>query len=241
MFSTQTLSLPEWKQWRAAVDFLSRWVTEKKNVIALNGLHLLSGKKALIYKPCEWKIINRRGSNCRDVRKLQRFRNQQGQLQKKQLMRRLSLLACYSIVSSSPFLSFVQFICSSHSLSQHLLGLCKYCHCEILQALIDCGWGLIIRASYKDIFNKINATIREAKSLQWCVPLSLFFCTPSFPKGQYLFSFILPPLSFFFPLRFFNYLIYPIEITLGSWNTGVIGCMRSYCWCLIAKWPASYQ
>lgn len=46
-----------------------------------------------------------------------------------------------------------------------LLGLCKHCHCEILRALIDDGWGLIIRASYKDVFHKINGTKTEAKSL----------------------------------------------------------------------------
>lgn len=129
-------------------------------------------------------------------------------------------LLFYSLLSSSHFLSFIPFCCSSHSLSQHLLGLCKYCHCEILQALIDCGWGLIIPASYKDIFDKINAAIREAKSLQWYVPLSFF--NGSLPtEDKYLF-----PLCFYHRLRFFNFFIYSIEITLGSW-TGVIGCMKS--------------
>lgn len=64
---------------------------------------------------------------------------------------RISL--CFSIV----FLSHI-FSPSSHSIPSHLLGLCKYCHCEILRALIDDGWGLIIRASYKDVSHKINAT-----------------------------------------------------------------------------------
>lgn len=114
----------------------------------------------------------KKGSYWRDVRKLQRFRNQPGWFQI--TADAAAVLVCYSIVSSSSFLLFIQFSCFSHSLSQHLLGLCKYCHCEILQALIDCGWGLIIRASYKDIFDKINATITEAKSLQWHVPLCFF-------------------------------------------------------------------
>lgn len=72
--------------------------------------------------------------------------------------------------------------------------------------MIDCGWGLIIRASFKDIFDKINATLREAKSLQRYLPLSfLYWSLPT--KDQYIFSFIWPPLCFR-PFSEFFFLFY---------------------------------
>lgn len=127
----------------------------------------------------------------------------------------VAAVLAWSLLSPSPFFLpsrfffFIRSPCTSHSLSSHPLGLCKYCHSEILRALIDCGWGLIIRASYKDIFHKIDATKRETKSLQWSAPLFFFFITAFFspPQGKYLFSLILPPLSFSPLLPFLNHFI----------------------------------
>lgn len=181
----------------------------------LNRHHLLLEKKASIYSPRKTEDTQPKGQGVQESQRAVTFYESARLNPAKQVMWLLSLPGVFSTLLLFStlhrfFFFFIQSPCTSHSLSSHLLGLCKYCHSEILRALIDCGWGLIIRSSYKDIFHKIDATKRETKSLQWGAPLFFFFYNSFFFSlhkdniyflSSYLLS-VFPTPSIFEPLYF---------------------------------------
>lgn len=97
------------------------------------------------------KALDEQDRNHRKFRGPYHFMNQQDESNKKKtLLQWCGCCPCLAFMKSPlcislPFFflshTFHQFLSTSHCISSHLLGLCKYCHCEILWALIDADGG----------------------------------------------------------------------------------------------------